>query len=428
MDTPGAGMALVLILLLAGSAYFSASETAISSSNRVRLKTKAESGSRKAGAVLRLADDFDRTLSAILIGNNVVNIASTAIATTVATSLLGPATGPAVSTVVMTVLVLIFGEILPKSFAKENAERVALAVSGSLTWVKRLLTPLVWVFVRLKRLFTGRRSAELNVQPSVTEEELKTIIDTVEEEGVLDRQETDIIHSAIEFDNITVQDILVPRVDMAAVPLTASGSEILQTCLSEGRSRLPVYDGTIDCIVGVLHAKDLLACLARGRQIDAAGLMHPVPFVYRTKHINELLAEFRRTKQQLAIVTDEHGGTLGLVTMEDILEELVGEIWDETDEAETLITRLENGRFLVDGDARLEDLLEAADMDGRQFESGHSTVGGWALGVLGHIPQEGEGFSSGGLHAEVHKMEEQRILSLIVSVPHEGGQRPGRAE
>lgn len=428
MDTPGAGMALVLILLLAGSAYFSASETAISSSNRVRLKTKAESGSRKAGAVLRLADDFDRTLSAILIGNNVVNIASTAIATTVATSLLGPATGPAVSTVVMTVLVLIFGEILPKSFAKENAERVALAVSGSLTWVKRLLTPLVWVFVRLKRLFTGRRSAELNVQPSVTEEELKTIIDTVEEEGVLDRQETDIIHSAIEFDNITVQDILVPRVDMAAVPLTASGSEILQTCLSEGRSRLPVYDGTIDCIVGVLHAKDLLARLARGRQIDAAGLMHPVPFVYRTKHINELLAEFRRTKQQLAIVTDEHGGTLGLVTMEDILEELVGEIWDETDEAETLITRLENGRFLVDGDARLEDLLEAADMDGRQFESGHSTVGGWALGVLGHIPQEGEGFSSGGLHAEVHKMEEQRILSLIVSVPHEGGQRPGRAE
>ena len=215
MDTPGPGMYLALLLLLAFSAFFSASETALSSVNRIRMKNKADDGDKKAQRVLGLSDDYDRTLSAILIGNNVVNLTASSISTVIATSLLGQQ-GAAVATAVITVLVLVFGEILPKSFAKDHAERVSMAMGGPLYIVKTLLAPLVWVFVQIKRLFTGRRSSELNVQPSVTEEELKTIIDTVGEEGVLDRQETDIIQSAIEFDNTTVQDILVPRVDMAA--------------------------------------------------------------------------------------------------------------------------------------------------------------------------------------------------------------------
>ena len=208
-------MYLALLLLLAFSAFFSASETALSSVNRIRMKNKADDGDKKAQRVLGLSDDYDRTLSAILIGNNVVNLTASSISTVIATSLLGQQ-GAAVATAVITVLVLVFGEILPKSFAKDHAERVSMAMGGPLYIVKTLLAPLVWVFVQTKRLFTGRRSSELNVQPSVTEEELKTIIDTVGEEGVLDRQETDIIQSAIEFDNTTVQDILVPRVDMAA--------------------------------------------------------------------------------------------------------------------------------------------------------------------------------------------------------------------
>ena len=208
-------MYLALLLLLAFSAFFSASETALSSVNRIRMKNKADDGDKKAQRVLGLSDDYDRTLSAILIGNNVVNLTASSISTVIATSLLGQQ-GAAVATAVITVLVLVFGEILPKSFAKDHAERVSMAMGGPLYIVKTLLAPLVWVFVQIKRLFTGRRSSELNVQPSVTEEELKTIIDTVGEEGVLDRQETDIIQSAIEFDNTTVQDILVPRVDMAA--------------------------------------------------------------------------------------------------------------------------------------------------------------------------------------------------------------------
>ena len=332
MDNPGPSI-LAFMILLIFSAFFSASETSLSSINRVRMKTRAEDGDKKARKVLDLADDYDRTLSTILIGNNVVNLASASISTVLCTTLMG-ANGAVVATGVTTVLVLIFGEILPKSLAKERPEKFSLMFAPFLSFIKTVLTPVAWVFVQIKRLLTGLRSNELNVQPSVTEEELKVIIDTVEEEGVLDRQETDIIQSAIDFDNITVQDILVPRVDIGAASLDDPPEEILKLCLQGGHSRIPVYDGSIDHIVGVLHARDLLACLSREETIDPRKLRRDVLFVYRTKRINELLAELRREKQHMAIVTDEHGGTLGLVTMEDILEELVGEIWDESDVAE----------------------------------------------------------------------------------------------
>ena len=387
MDTPGPGMYLALLLLLAFSAFFSASETALSSVNRIRMKNKVDDGDKKAQRVLGLSDDYDRTLSAILIGNNVVNLTASSISTVIATSLLGQQ-GAAVATAVITVLVLVFGEILPKSFAKDHAERVSMAMGGPLYIVKTLLAPLVWVFVQIKRLFTGRRSSELNVQPSVTEEELKTIIDTVGEEGVLDRQETDIIQSAIEFDNTTVQDILVPRVDMAAAALDAPPEEIIRLCVEGGYSRIPVYEGTIDNVVGVLYAKDLLARLAAGKPIEPAALKRDVLFVYRSKRISELLAEFRRAKQHMAVVTDEHGGTLGLVTMEDILEELVGEIWDETDKDETPIRQLSENSWQVEGDVNVEDFFDAIGFVDKTFDCDYSSVGGWALAELEHIPSE----------------------------------------
>ncbi|MEG2672935.1 MAG: hemolysin family protein, partial [Ruthenibacterium sp.] len=339
MDIPGPSIYILLIVLLLFSAFFSASETALSSVNKIRLRNKAEDGDAKAGVALQLSDDFDRTLSAILIGNNVVNIASASLATVVATALLG-ANGAAIATAIITVLVLVFGEILPKSFAKENAERVTLATATPLRFVKIALTPVVWIFVQIKHLLTGRHSAELNIQPSVTEAELKTIVHTVGEEGVLNRQETEIIQSAIDFDNTMVQDILVPRVDMVAADLNTPTDELLTLCINEGISRIPVYEGTIDHVVGVLHAKDMLACLAKGEEIVPRTLMREILVVYRTKRIHELLAEFRRVKQHMAVVTDEHGGTVGLVTLEDVLEELVGEIWDETDEAKTSILKL----------------------------------------------------------------------------------------
>ena len=389
MDTPGPGMYLALLLLLAFSAFFSASETALSSVNCIRMKNKADDGDKKAQRVLGLSDDYDRTLSAILIGNNVVNLTASSISTVIATSLLGQQ-GAAVATAVITVLVLVFGEILPKSFAKDHAERVSMAMGGPLYIVKTLLAPLVWVFVQIKRLFTGRRSSELNVQPSVTEEELKTIIDTVGEEGVLDRQETDIIQSAIEFDNTTVQDILVPRVDMAAAALDAPPEEIIRLCVEGGYSRIPVYEGTIDNVVGVLYAKDLLARLAAGKPIEPAALKRDVLFVYRSKRISELLAEFRRAKQHMAVVTDEHGGTLGLVTM-------------------------------VEGDVNVEDFFDAIGFVDKTFDCDYNSVGGWALAELEHIPSAGESFGYKQLHVTIRAVKDQRIESLLVTRGEHGG-------
>lgn len=414
MDTPGPSIYLVLILLLAGSAFFSASETAISSFNKIRMRNRAEDGDKRAETALRVSEDYDKTLSTILVGNNIVNMASASLATVVATSVFGPASGPAIATFGMTILVLIFGEILPKTFAKDNAETVSIQVAGVLSFLRTLLSPVVWFFVKIKQLFTGRKGSEL-VLPSVTEDELKSIIDTVEEEGVLDSQETDIIQSAIEFDDITVQEILVPRVDMVAVDVNDSTEEILHVALENAFTRIPVYEGDIDHIIGMLHTRDLFECLATGAEIKVRELCRELPFVYRTKRINDLLAELRRKKQHMAIVTDEHGGTLGLVTMEDVLEELVGEIFDETDEEEELPIRpLREDLYRVAGEVSVNDLVEELDLDERDFDSDFSSAAGWALDCLEHIPHAGESFDFKDLHVTVEQVEDKRIISLLV--------------
>lgn len=416
MDTPGPSIYLALVLLIACSAFFSASETAISSFNKIRMRNKAEDGDKRAKTALKVAEDYDKTLSTILIGNNIVNMAGASLATVMATALWGPASGPAIATFGMTVLVLIFGEILPKSFAKEHAEGFAMQVAGVLAFLRTVFSPLVWFFVKLKQLLTGRRSTGL-VQPSVTEDELKTIIDTVEEEGVLDSQETEIIQSAIEFDDITVQEILIPRVDMVAVDVKAPVDEIIATAVENAYTRLPVYEGDIDHIIGMLHTRDLFECLAKGQAIQVRALCRELPFVYRTKHINDLLAEFRRRKQHMAIVTDDYGGTLGLVTMEDVLEELVGEIFDETDEVEELpVRQLEEHLFRVAGEVNIDDLFDELEIRVKGFDSDFSSAAGWALECLEHIPEPGESFDFKNLHVTVEQVEDKRILSLLVRV------------
>lgn len=412
MELPGPSTYVIFVILLAFSAFFSASETALSSANKIRLKTRAEDGDRKAARALELIEGYDKTLSAILVGNNIVNLYSASIATAAAIAMFGEK-GSAIATAITTVLVLIFGEILPKSFAKDHSETFSLAVAAPLSFIRTILTPVVWIFIQIKRLFTGRNSG-MNLQPSVTEDELKTIIDTVEEEGVLSEQETDIIQSAIDFDNTTVQEILVPRVDMVAVEMNTPTEDILSTCLDNGYSRIPVYQNSIDNIVGVLHAKDLLNCLAKNKPIVVSELMRDVMFVYRTKRINSLLADFRRTKQHIAIVTDDYGGTVGLVTLEDVLEELVGEIWDETDSAEVPIRAISESKWEVQGDVNIEDLFETIGFSDRNFDCDYSSVAGWVLDVLEHIPVAGEHFGYKNLRIVVQKVEDQRILSLLV--------------
>ena len=415
-STPNPGIYIALLLLLFFSAFFSASETAITSVNRMRLKARMENGDKKAGAILGIIDDYDRTISTILIGNNVVNLSTSSLATVLTIALLGPIYGPkygpTVSTIAVTLAVLICGEILPKSYAKANPERICYLVVEPLCFIKTILTPLAFFFVKLTRLFT-RKDGQ---QPSVTEDDLKTIIDTVEEEGVLSSQETDIIQSVIEFDDITVQEILVPRVDMIAVDADASVKDVIEVCRTSNHTRIPVYSGSVDHITGMLHTRDLFDCLAAEQPIEVSRLLRPIPFVYRTKHINDLLAEFRRTNQHMAVVTDDYGGTLGIVTMEDVLEELVGEIFDETDEVETPVRAIGENLYRVDGDVNIYDLFEAIHYRVKDFDSDYPSAAGWALECLEHIPQPGESFDFEQLHVTVEEMDDKRIVTMLIRI------------
>ena len=405
-------MYLFILLLVAGSAFFSGSETALSSFNRIRMRNRAESGDKGAALALKIADDYDKTISTILIGNNIVNMASSSLGTVMAVALVGQQWGPTVSTVVMTLLVLIFGEILPKSLAKEHAESIAIRAAGIIDLLRKLFTPLVLFFVLLKKLAFGRKAAD--DQPSVTEDELKTIIDTVEEEGVLDSQETDIIQSVIDFDDITVdtveeegvldsqetdiiqsvidfdditvQEILIPRVDMLAVDVNEPVDQVIATVLANSYTRIPVYENDIDHIIGMLHTRDLFNCLAQNKPVNVRELCRDIPFVYRTKHINDLL-------------------------------ELVGEIFDETDEVEELpIQKLEDNLYRVAGEVNIDDLFDELDLKFKGFESDYSSVAGWALECLEHIPEPGEHFVFQNLHVTVEKVEDKRILSLLVRI------------
>ena len=412
MDSPGPSI-LAFVLLLAFSAFFSASETALSCVNKIRLRNKAEDGDKRAETALHHAEDYDRTLSSILVGNNVVNLSASSLATVFCSTLLGEQTGPVVATVAVTILVLIFGEIMPKSFAKTNSEKVSLAVARPMTLVKTILKPVVFLFAQLQKLAT--RGGDNS--PAVTEAELKTIIDTVEEDGVLSQQETDMIQNVIEFDDITVQEILVPRVDILAVDVDSPAEEVIQKALASSYTRIPVYEGDIDNIIGMLHTRDLFQCLAQNTPVDVRALCREIPFVYRTKHINTLLAEFRRKQQHMAIVTDDFGGTLGLVTLEDVLEELVGEIFDETDEAEPpLVQSIGENLFRAAGEAPIDELFEAVGFDDRHYDGDCTTVAGWALECLEHIPVGGESFAFANLHGTVEEVEDKRILSVLVRV------------
>ena len=400
----------VLVLLIAGSAFFSASETALSTFNRVRMRNSAEEGNKKAKKVLKVADDYDKTISTILIGNNIVNIAASSLATVIFMKLF-PHNGALISTVVMTVVVLIFGEVTPKSMAKTNADKLALFVSAPIDLLRTVFSPLSFLLVKLTNLLNSKTAGD--EQPSVTEDELISIIETIEEEGVLEEAESDLVQSALEFDEIEVQEVLTPRVDMIAFDVDDPWEELVQLVREEGISRFPVYEDSIDHVIGVVRAKDVLLAEVAGQR-DVRRLITPVMFVHRTMKISQLLNNLRRGKMQMAIVTDDYGGTLGLVTMEDCLEELVGEIWDEYDKVEEDFVALGNDVYEVSGDINVYDLLEKLDCNTRNFESDYNTVSGWTLEQVEHIPVVGESFTYENLRVTVKEMEEQRITKLTV--------------
>ena len=345
---------IALVVLVAFSAFFSASETAFSSLNQIRLKSRAEDGDASAARVLAMAEKYDKLLSTILIGNNIVNIAAASIGTIIFTKMLGAERGATVSTMVLTVVVLIFGEVTPKSLAKEMPETVATAVAPALSLLMLVFTPLTWLFSQWKR-FLGHfvHSTE---EDTITEGELMTMVSEAEKDGELTNRESELIRSAIEFDDVEAQDVLTPRVDVVAVEDDTPMDEVIERFAESGYSRLPVYHDTIDNIIGVVHEKDCFAALQKhDKNVKLEDLVGPTLYTTSVTQISALLRTLRESKHHMAVVVDEYGGTAGIITLEDILEELVGEIWDEHDDVVEDVRQQSDGSWLISGSASVDD-------------------------------------------------------------------------
>ncbi len=398
---------LFMLVLVCFSAYFSATETAFSSFNRIRVKNLAESGDRRAQRVMALAGNYDRLLSTILVGNNIVNILLTSLATVFFVNLYGQSKGATIATVVSTIVVLIFGEISPKSLAKDHAESFAMATAPVLQGIVILLYPVNWLFSLWKKLLSILFKSK--AEQAVTEEELLTIVDEAEQGGSLNEQESDLIRRVIDFNDREAVDILIPRVDVTGIEADATAAELAQVFADTGYSRLPVYEDTMDRILGVVNLKDYL--LAADRHPTPRQIMQPSVFVPPTVKIRLLLKQLQTAKSHIAIVSDEYGGTLGIVTMEDILEELVGEIWDEHDDVVESIRPQPDGRSLVLCSTELYTMMEYFD---RETACDASTVSGWVMESLGRIPVVGDRFTADGLEAEVVAVDANHPEEILV--------------
>lgn len=413
MDSDGA-MYLLLCILIMLSAFFSASETTFLSVNKIRLKNYADNGNKKAEIALKIADNYDSTLSTILVGNNVVNIASASVATVLFTRLIGQNYGAAVSTVVMTILVLVFGEVLPKSFAKANAEKLSLNLSKPLYFFIVILKPIVAIFVKLTEL--AKRLSKSEGEPSVTEEELKYIIESIEEEGVLEQKESELVRSALEFDDITVKEILTPRVDIVAVEINDSIDHAIEIIKENGYSRMPVYEKSIDKVVGIVRARDVMLAKLSGKDLKITDMLKQCLFIHKNMNISQLLNAFQEKNMHVAIVSDDYGGTMGLVTMEDVLEELVGDIWDEYDEVIEEFVEISDNEYEISGNLDIYEMLERLDISEKGFDCDYSTVGGWVIENLEKIPTKGDKFTFRNLDVTVTEVSEQRVVKIKVKL------------
>ena len=396
-------MAVCLLL----SAYFSATETAFSSANTTRLKTLAEKGNGSAALALKLLEQYDRLLSTILIGNNIVNIATASIGTVLFVRHYGDA-GATISTVVVTVVVLIFGEISPKSIAKDCAERCTMLFAPILRVLIWVLLPLNWLFSLWKKLLS--RVFRLSGESKMSQEELLMLVDEVQQDGSIDRDEGELLKNAIGFSEQEAQDILIHRVDLAALPVTASKEEVAALFTQTKYSRLLVYDGSIDHILGTVHQKDFyVGCGVTDKPLR--DIIAPPVFALENEPIRLLLKKLQQAKTHVAVVVDEYGGTCGIVTMEDILEELVGEIWDEHDEEEVFLRKLGPDTYAVDA---AMDLADFAAYFHLKTDSEMVSVSGWVMEQFGRVPEAGDSFACGDLRVQVTRVENHRIEEIRV--------------
>lgn len=407
MDSSLIGMTVAIVILVMCSAYFSATETAFTSLNTIRMKTWAENGDKRAARALAVGEDYDKLLSSILIGNNIVNITATTISTLLFTKIF-VTYGATISTVVITIVVLIFGEISPKSVAKEFPERFAMFSAPILRVIILVLTPLNFLFSMWKKLLS--KIFKPSGDDGITEEELMGIVDQAESEGGLDAHEGDLIRASIEFNDLDVSDILTPRVDLVAVDEESTMQEVGALFVENGYSRLPVYHETIDNIIGVIHQKDFYKARVRGED-RLAMIKSPVVYTTPNTKIFKLLRILQMNKVHMAVVVDEYGGTEGIVTLEDILEELVGEIWDEHDEVTEFLRKQPDGSYNIDCTTDLDDMYDLFEIKG---ECEASTVSGWVLEQIDRIPKQGDHFIAEGLEVTVTAVDNRRVMEINV--------------
>lgn len=413
MDSDSLWKIVVMIICLALSATFSASETALMSLSKIRVKQMVENKEKNADRINKLLSDPNKLLSAILIGNNVVNIAASSLMTSIAIDVFGNR-GVGIATGVMTLLVLIFGEITPKSLAAQNSEKLSLRLSGFVEFVTFLFTPVIFLLSKITNFLVKILGGEVDPdQPYMTQEELKTIVSVSHKEGVLEGEEKDMIYNVFDFSDSQVNDIMIARTEMVAIDVDMSYEEIIELINKEQYSRIPVYEDTIDNVIGILYVKDLLFLQFNNElDYDLKKIIRPPYFTYEFKSIKELFNEMRLGKIHMVVVLDEYGGTEGIVTIEDMIEEIVGDIEDEYDKDIEDIKVIEEDEYLVNGNVRLESLNE---LIGTHIESDDfDTIAGYVIGIIDRIPEEGEVVEFENIQFVIEKLDRNRIDKIRI--------------
>lgn len=416
LDSSDVIQLIVIIVLLLLSAFFSSAETALTTSNKIRLRSMAEEGNKRAKKVLEITDDSGKMLSAILIGNNIVNLSSASLATTLATKIFGSA-GAGIATGILTVLVLIFGEISPKTFATIHADKISLAYAGVISGLMKLLTPIIIIINKLALGFLILLRVDASgAQNTMTEDELRTIVDVSHEEGVIETEEREMINNVFDFGDAQAKEIMVPRIDMTFADINSSYYELLEIFREDKYTRLPVYEDSTDNVVGIINMKDLLLYEDK-EHFSIRNIMRNPYYTYEHKNTAELLLEMRKSSINIAIVLDEYGATAGLITLEDLLEEIVGEIRDEYDmDEEDPIQKINDLEYIVQGSLNLNTLHDMLDLE--LVSEDYDSIGGYLIGLLDHLPKVGESITTPeGIFFRVEDMEKNRINKIFMKLP-----------
>lgn len=423
MISPLYYIALFVLVLLSG--FFSGTEMAYSSANYMRLESAAERGSRRARLACCLVDCYDDMLSAVLIGNNLVNIAASSIVSIIAITLAGrlglsESLATTIGTIAITLIIIIFGETMPKIVAKKNANRLAVRNSYIIKLLTWIFSPVIFIVVGLVHLITKPMKGEQPAdEQDAAAEELSSIIETVEDEGVIDNERGELLQAALDFSDTSASEVMTARVDMLAIDIDDDWDEIIKTILASPYSRLPVYQDSVDNIIGVLYLNHFFKAISGAEKVNIRPLLLKPCFVYKTVKLPAVLAEMREKRTHLAVVTDEYGGSMGIVTMEDVLEELVGEIWDETDEVEEEVIAHSDNLYELDGDMSISDFLELLDISEDSFETESATVGGWTTEKFGYFPRQGESFVFGHYRVMVLETNGKRVEKILLKVKPE---------